>query len=77
VIDDRGLAGELVGLVEVLGREHDVGAAGDERPDRLPEFVPASRVEPRRGLVEQEESGCADQTRAEIESATQARRNRS
>ena len=54
VVDDHDPVGQVVGLVEVLRREHDVGAVGDELADGLPEPDAAGRVESGRRLVEQQ-----------------------
>ena len=67
VVDDDDLAGELVGFLEVLGREQDVDTVGDEVADRLPELAAAPGVEPGGGLVEQQETGPADEARPEVE----------
>ena len=74
VVDDHNPAGELVGLVEVLGGEQHVGAAFDERADRVPELDPAARVEAGRRLVEKEQPWLSDQARAEVEPPAHASR---
>ena len=55
VVDDHDPVGQVVGLVEVLRREHDVGAVGDELAHGLPQRDAAGRVEARRRLVEQQQ----------------------
>src|SRR5439155_6754939 len=45
LVDDHDVGGELVGLLEVLGRQQDVRAAGDHGPDGVPKLDPAARVE--------------------------------
>jgi hypothetical protein len=55
VVDDGDPAGELVGFVQVLGREQDGGAACDQGADELPDLVAAVRVEAGGGLVEEEQ----------------------
>jgi hypothetical protein len=72
VVDDGDRVGEAVGLLEVLGGEQHVGAAGDEGVDGLPQLVAAARVEAGGGLVEQQHAGCADQAGTEVEAATHA-----
>src|SRR5919197_196449 len=45
VVDDDDVAGQVVGLVEVLRGEQDVGAPLDEGPDGAPQLVAAAGVE--------------------------------
>jgi hypothetical protein len=54
VVDHHDLVGELVGLVEVLGRQQQRHAVGDELADHLPHPHPARRVQARRRLVEEQ-----------------------
>ena len=72
VVDDDDVVGELVGLVEVLGREQHGGAVGDELADEAPDVVARLRVEARRGLVEDQQARAADEARAEVEPAAHA-----
>ena len=72
MVDDHDAVGEVVGLVEVLRGQHDVGAVGDELADGLPEPDAAGRVEARRRLVEQQHAGRADERGAEVEPAAHA-----
>jgi hypothetical protein len=67
VVDDDHLAGQLVGLLQVLGGEQHVGALGHQASDRVPQGHPAARVQPGRRLVEQQEPGSADQAGAQVE----------
>ena len=46
----------------------------DERSDRVPELDPAARVEPGRGLVEEQQSWLSDQAGAEVEPPAHASR---
>ena len=57
LVDDHDSCRKLVGFVEVLGGEHDVGAIRSEYSDRIPELDSASRVESGCRLVEKEQSG--------------------
>src|SRR5580658_7348911 len=47
LVDDHDSCCKLVGFVEVLGGEHDVGAICSEHSDRVPKLDSASRVESR------------------------------
>ena len=55
VVDDHDVAGQLVGLLEVLGGEQHVGAVGDQVADGLPQLDAAARVEAGGRLVEQQQ----------------------
>src|SRR5829696_7437207 len=55
------------GLVEVLRGQQHGGALGDHAPDDLPDLVPAARVEPGRGLVEEDQFGGDDQARRDVD----------
>src|SRR5439155_1363320 len=59
-----------------LRRQQDVDAVGDEVADRVPQLPPASRIETRGGLVEEQQSGPADEAGAEVESPAHAARVR-
>ena len=69
VIDHRDPVGELVGLLEVLGGEHDRGALADELPHDRPDLVAAARIEARGGLVEKQDPRTGEQARREVEPA--------
>ena len=71
-VDHADLIGQLVGLVEVLGGEHDGRAVAHERPDRGPHLVPAARVEAGGRLVREEHARRQDQAGGEVEPATHA-----
>src|ERR1700680_1146562 len=62
----------MIGLVEVLGGEQDVGAVDDQRPDDIPELEAAARIKSGGRLVEQEQLGPADQAGAEVEAPAHA-----
>ena len=66
VVDDHDLAGEMVGLIEVLGGQQHVGPGLHERPDRVPQLDPAARIQARGRLVEQQQPRSADQARTEV-----------
>jgi hypothetical protein len=59
-VDDRHTVAELVGLLEVLGREEDRGPGGVDAPDLGPDGQPRSRVEAGGRLVEEEHVGRVD-----------------
>jgi hypothetical protein len=68
-VDDRDPVGELVSLVEVLGREQHRRPMGDERPDDLPHLVSTPRVESGGWLVEKQQVGHNDDACRDVESA--------
>jgi hypothetical protein len=61
VVDDHDPAGQVVGLVQVLGGQQHVGAGRDQRPDGVPELDPAARVQPGGRLVQQQQPRRPDQ----------------
>src|SRR5207253_8066321 len=71
--DDAALAqdgdavGELLDLVQVVGRQQDRLAEPAERADRLPGAPPRSGVEAGGRLVEENQLRVADQRQAEVE----------
>ena len=73
-VDDADLVGELIGLVEVLGGEHDGRPAGHEPPDRRPHFAPSSRVEAGGGLVQEQDLRRQDEAGGKVEPAAHAAR---
>ena len=72
VVEDRDPVGELVGLVQVLRREEDRDAAGDEVADDLPHGAAAARVQAGGRLVEEDDARVADQAHREVEPAPHA-----
>ena len=72
VVDDHDLIGQLVGLVEVVGGEHDVGAPGHEGPHGVPHLAAAGGVETGGRLVEEQQLGCPDQAGPQIEASALA-----
>ena len=70
VVDHDHPAGEGVGLLEVVGGEHDGAAAlGVQAPDQLLEVGPVLRVEPGRGLVEEQHPRHVHQPHRDVEAA--------
>ena len=69
VIDHRDPVGELVGLLEVLGREHDRRPLAHELAHDRPDLVAAARIEPGGGLVEKQDPRTREQARREVEPA--------
>ena len=67
VVDDRDRVGQLVGLLEVLGRQEERHALADEAPDDVPHPEPAARVETGRRLVEDEQPRPPDQGAGEVQ----------
>ena len=59
-VEDGDLVGETVGLLQVLGGQHDGGAVVDEAPDGVPHGGAARGVEPGGRLVEEDDGGVAD-----------------
>ena len=72
VVDDGDLVGQLVGLLEVLGREQERRALADEAADDVPHAEPAARVEAGRRLVQEQQPRPADQRAGEVEPAAHA-----
>jgi hypothetical protein len=68
MVDDDDLACEVVGLVQVLGGEQDIGSLLDQGPDGIPQVDAGPGIQARGRLVE-EEPGLADQACAQIELA--------
>src|SRR5262249_34514191 len=66
VVDDGDPVGETIGLLEVLGGQQNGRPARDECLDRGPEAEPSPDVEPRRGLVEEQDRRAGDQRRREV-----------
>ncbi len=76
VVEDGDPAGELIRLVQVLGREEDRDPIGHEVADDLPHGEAAARVETRGRLVEEDDARVAHQGHREVEPATHAARVR-
>ena len=76
VLDDRHAVGELLGLVEVVRRQHDGLAEVAQRADRAPRRAARRRVEAGRRLVEEDQLGVADERQREVQPALLAARQR-
>ena len=70
VIDHADAVGELVRLVEVLGRQQHRRAGAHQRPDDLPHLVTAAGIQPGRRLIEE------DQRRGDHEARRESIRRR-
>ena len=66
---DGDTIGQTLGLVEVVGGEHDRLAQGTEVLDRGPAPPPRLGVEAGRGLVEEDQLGVPGQRQREVEAA--------
>ena len=63
-VDHGDPVGQLVGLVEVLGGQHDGRAGRDQVADRVPHLAAGARVEAGRRLVEEDQRRLGDQADA-------------
>ena len=72
VVDQHDVVGQRVGLFEVLRRQQQRHAFGDELADRRPHDLAAAWVEAGRRLVEHEQLRLVDQARGEIDAAALA-----
>jgi hypothetical protein len=72
MVDDDDVAGELVGLIEVLGREQDRHALVAETPDYLPDLGPAGRVQASGRFVKEKDRRAADQAPSQVEAPAHA-----
>ena len=75
VVDDDDPVGELVGLVEVLRRQQQRDAVGDEPSDHLPHAHSAGRIEAGRRLVEEQHRRSRHQARRRGPGAGASRRS--
>ena len=74
VVDDGDRVGELVGLLEVLGRQEERHALAHEPADDLPHADPAARVEAGRRLVEEQQPRPPDERARQVQPAAHAAR---
>ena len=72
MVDDRDLAGQPVGLVQVLRGQQHRRALGDQLPDHRPHLAPAARVQAGGRLVQEQHRGPLDQARGQVEPAPHA-----
>ena len=75
-VHDHEPVAELLGLVHVVGREHERDAVLLQPVEPLPEHVARLRVEPGRRLVEQQHLGLVDERTRDREAALHAARER-
>jgi len=65
---------EPVRLLQVLRRQEDRDAPGDQVADDVPHHPPASRIETRRGLVEEDDPRLSDERHREVEAPAHSAR---
>ena len=65
--DHRDTVGQVLGLLHVVGREHDRGAAVGQRPHHVPRIPAGAGVEARRRLVEEQQLGRSDEPETDVE----------
>jgi len=73
---DDQTVGEVLRLVHVVGGEEDRRPLVAEALDHRPEVAPSLRIEPGRGLVEEQELGVADDAERHVDPAPLATRER-
>ena len=71
-VEECDRVGELVGLLEVLGREEHRDAVGDEGAHVVPQGAPAARVQPGGRLVEEDDPRPRHQGHGQVEASEQA-----
>jgi DNA-binding SARP family transcriptional activator len=72
VVDDRDLAGQQVGFLQVLGGQQDGDPGRGQAAHHLPHLVAAAQVEPGRRLVQVEHSRSADQAGGQVQAPAHA-----
>jgi hypothetical protein len=72
VVEEHDPIGEAVGLLEVLGREHERHSLLHQAADELPDVVAALRVEPGGRFVQEQHRRARDEAGGEIEAAAHA-----
>src|SRR5262249_58931816 len=70
VVDDRDLAGKLVGFLQILGGEQHRGTGRGDLADQLPHLDLTTRVHPRGWLIEKQQIGGRDQAVTDVQLAT-------
>ena len=74
VVDHHDVAGQAVGLLEVLGGEQHRRALGHQLLDDAPEVLAALGVEAGGGLVEEEDGRAGDEGGGQVEATAHAAR---
>ena len=69
MVDHHDAVGEMVGLLEVLRRQQDGDAVGDQAADDVPDGAAAARVQAGGGLVEEDEARIAHQPHRQVQLA--------
>src|SRR5690606_23213972 len=72
VVDDGDAVAQPVGLVEVVGGEHDCGAVGGEVRDGVPDLASSGRVEAGGRLVQEQDLGGQDHAGGEVQATFHA-----
>ena len=74
VVDDHDVVGQLVGLLEVLGRQQHGDALAEQFADGLPDPLPRRRVQPGRRLVQEQDRGTGHQGAGQVQPPAHAAR---
>ena len=74
MVEHGDAVGQPVSLFEVLRGQEDRHATRDELADDVPHDPPAARIEPGRGLVQEDDAWVADKRHRQIEPPTHAAR---
>jgi len=72
VVDDGDGVGQLVRLFQVLGCQQQCRALTNQCPDDLPHAQSTAWIKPRRGLVQEQQSGPTDEGTREVQPAPHA-----
>ena len=72
VVDHGDRVGQRVGLLQVLRRQQHRRALRRQQAHHVPDVVALARVEPGRGLVEEDDGGSADQAGGQVEAPSHA-----
>ena len=72
VVQDHDVVGQAVGLLQVLGGQHERRALGHQLPQQRPQVVAALGVEAGRGLVQEQHRRLGDQARGQVQAAAHA-----
>src|SRR3954453_14776774 len=70
LVEDRDAICELLGLVQVLGRQQDRRAEGGKLLHGLPHIDTALRIQPRRRLIEKDDRRAPDEAHRDVQAAT-------